>query len=164
MYITFVTHVSLNTEIYLSASECLKIIIFPFIFEIIYSLSFFPPNSYTPHCFLSNSQPLSLNFYMQICICITYTPSSILLSLYNVTQIYVFGADHLVLDNQLVCASLGKTYFSNFQHSLVACTSLCRTEDLCPFSPRPTPNISNMPLFSLFSSCLGSHISETLWW
>lgn len=33
-------------------------------------------------------------------------------------------ADHLLLDNQLVCSFLGKTNFYHSQHPLVACSSL----------------------------------------
>lgn len=32
-----------------------------------------------------------------------------MLSLYNINCIYIFKVDHLVLHNQLVCSSLGKT-------------------------------------------------------
>lgn len=46
-----------------------------------------------------------------------------LLSVYSVTFIHVVGVDHLVLDNQLVWASLGRLiYFPHcdFRYSLVA--------------------------------------------
>lgn len=36
-------------------------------------------------------------------------PNDNLLNLYNVTFLYVFRAEHLVLGNQLVCSFLGKT-------------------------------------------------------
>ena len=39
---------------------------------------------------------------------------------------YVFKADHLILDN--CCVSPGEDYFPHFQHCLVACSSLCRVE------------------------------------
>lgn len=40
----------------------------------------------------------------------------ILLSLYDVTHMYVFKADHLVLGSHLVCSFLGKALFSHRQH------------------------------------------------
>lgn len=46
-----------------------------------------------------------------------------LLSLYNITCMYVFKVDHLVLDNHFVYPSLGKT-FSHSQNSLDAYSSL----------------------------------------
>lgn len=45
-----------------------------------------------------------------------------LLILYNVTPMYIFGADHLVLDKQLVFSSLGKIMSASLQHSFVACS------------------------------------------
>lgn len=42
------------------------------------------------------------------------------------TCLCVFRADHLALDNQLVCPSLGNTSFSCCQRSLVACSPLKR--------------------------------------
>lgn len=64
-------------------------------------------------------------YYMKICICI---PKYNLVSLYSIACIYVFMTDRLVLDNQLVCFSLGKTYFSHSLHSLFTCGSLYRAE------------------------------------
>ena len=87
---------------------------------------------------------------------------AILPNLHNVTHMYVLRADHLILDNQLVCASLGKTYFSHSQHSLVACSSLCRVEALSP-SPLPPLLASLICLCVLAQRCLDSHISEALW-
>lgn len=51
-----------------------------------------------------------------------------------VTCMYVFRADHLVLDNQLVCSSQGKTISFCSQRSLVTCL-LCRVEAWWPFPP-----------------------------
>lgn len=48
----------------------------------------------------------SINWYICIYICVC---SNILLSTYNVTCLYVFGANYWVLDNQSVCACLGRT-------------------------------------------------------
>jgi hypothetical protein len=41
--------------------------------------------------------------------CVSYIHKHTLLSLYNVMCMSVFEADHLVLDNQVVCSSLRKT-------------------------------------------------------
>lgn len=38
-----------------------------------------------------------------------YIPEYKLLGLYNIISMYVFRDDYLVLDNQLVCSSLGET-------------------------------------------------------
>lgn len=40
-----------------------------------------------------------------MCVCV---PKYNVLSVYNVVCMYVFRADHLTLDNQSVCSSLGK--------------------------------------------------------
>lgn len=66
-----------------------------------------------------------------------------------VCYLCVFRIDHLVLDGQLVCSFLGKT-FSHSQHPLVASSSLCRVKDS-----------SLAFLLSLFSSCLSSQVGET---
>lgn len=48
------------------------------------------------------------NIYIHTCVCV-YILKYNLLSLYNVTCVHVFRADHLVLVNQLVCSPLEKT-------------------------------------------------------
>jgi len=52
-----------------------------------------------------------------------------MLSLFSVTCMNAFRDEHLVLHNQLLCSSLGKT-FSHSQHPLATCSSLCRDETL----------------------------------
>lgn len=43
--------------------------------------------------------------YIPTCMCIDIRiPKYILLGLYNVTRMYIFKADHLVVDSQLVCS------------------------------------------------------------
>lgn len=61
---------------------------------------------------------------MYVC---TYVPKYNLLGLYDVTCMYVLRADHLALDNQLTCSSLGKLFLPS-QHFSVACSSLCKAE------------------------------------
>lgn len=46
-----------------------------------------------------------------------------LLRLYNVTYIYVFRAEHLLLETQLVFSFLCKTV-SNFHYFLIVCSSV----------------------------------------
>lgn len=77
----------------------------------------------TPHIYLSFLlfKVMAFTFYFLIH---THTRSY---SLY----VYVLRPDHLVLDNQLVCPSLRKT-FSPSQNSLVACSYLYRAEASSP--------------------------------
>lgn len=49
----------------------------------------------------------------------TYIPKYNLITLYTVTCMYGFRADYLLLNNQLVCSFLRKT-FPNSYYSLVA--------------------------------------------
>lgn len=69
------------------------------------------------------------------------------LSLYKITHMYVFMTDHLVLDNQSVFSSLGRTLQSIVQGIL----------GLLPV------HIARLFLLALFSSCLSSHIGEVLY-
>lgn len=46
--------------------------------------------------------------------------NNILFNQYNVTHLYVFKTNHLMLDNQMVSSSLGGFYLSNAQFSSVA--------------------------------------------
>lgn len=55
-----------------------------------------------------------------------------MLSPYNVTYMYVFRANSLVLDDQLVCPSLEKLFLLLWV-SLGACGPLCRAEAPWPF-------------------------------
>lgn len=48
-------------------------------------------------------------------------------SLYNVASVYVFRADHLLLNSQLVYFPLENT-LSCYQHSLIAYSYLCMAE------------------------------------
>lgn len=66
------------------------------------------------------------NMYVRIHIYI-YIPRYKLFSQYKVTSMSVFGADRLVLDDELVCSSLEKT-FSHVENSPVVWSSLCRVE------------------------------------
>jgi hypothetical protein len=72
-----------------------------------------------------------------------------MLSPYNVTCMYVFRADRLALDSQFLCSSPRK-HLSCLWLSSVAHGSLYRVCLLC-----------SLPS-SLFSSCLSSHVGETL--
>ena len=54
------------------------------------------------------------------------------------------------------CTLPWEDYFFCSQHSLVACSSLCRVE----FSPF---HVTCLLESFLFSSCLGSHVGEILW-
>lgn len=75
----------------------------------------FPPWSppYIPSCYLSN-------FFIDCCyghICVfmpIYIPKYNLILLYNITCMYTFRADHLVLGHGSLCFSLDKTFFSPF--------------------------------------------------
>lgn len=70
---------------------------------------------------------------------------------------YIFRVDHLVLNNQLVCTSLGKTVspISVFLVALVHYPGL--------WSLRfPLSKLAYLLVSSLFRSCLGSHVGETL--
>ena len=71
----------------------------------------FPPWSppYIPSCYLSN-------FFIDCCyghICVfipIYIPKYNLILLYNITCMYTFRADHLVLGHGSLCFSLDKTF------------------------------------------------------
>jgi hypothetical protein len=68
---------------------------------------------------------------------------------------YVFKADHLALDNQLVCSFFpGEEHFSSPGFPQLP-TVLCKAETSGAFSCSL--------LSSLSSSCLDSHTGETLW-
>ena len=57
-----------------------------------------------------------------------------------------------------VCLCPGENYFSS-QHSLVGYASFCRAEAFRDFLWPMIPFL----LLSVFSSCFGSHVDETLW-
>lgn len=77
------------------------------------------------------------------------------------TYMYVFRVDHLTLDNQLLCSSLEKATSPTPQLSSISYGFLCRVESCVLF---PTHfSICTCARRSLFSSCLGSHVGETLW-
>lgn len=81
--------------------------------------------------------------------------------MYNFTCMCIFMANHLVLDNKFDWFFLKIKCFSSSQHSLRACSTLCRVEDFCshhhPFF------FSMSLLLSLFISYLGKHSGERLW-
>lgn len=93
------------------------------VFKIIIT-SFLPLNSsfkilpYNSPCSLSNHDLIFHYFcYMNTCpyMCLyIYIPNYNLLSLYNVIIMYVSKAKHLILVNQLLCFSFGKTMSSSF--------------------------------------------------
>lgn len=72
------------------------------------------PGLFQIHGLFSHQLLLKTCMYF-ICIDI---PKYNLLSLYNVNSLYVFKDDHLALDNQRVCSSLGRT------NSVVFCIGL----------------------------------------
>ena len=85
---------------------------------------------------------------MCVCVC-TYIFLN-LLSLYSVTCVYVFRADHLVLDNQSLCSALGKTIspaLSYPQPSVVLCVGLRLR--LCGLA---SVHLGMSPVVTLFSS------------
>lgn len=82
---------------------------------------------------VSNSWPhfVLMYSYAYMCMCIyacdIHIPKNYLFNLYNVTTMYIFRADHLVLDNQLIYSSLEKTIphtLINDQLLLVLCVEL----------------------------------------
>lgn len=79
----------------------------------------------TAHCFFNPP-------HMHTCICIHLPVSTYicitkynLVNLYNVIRMYVFGADHLVLNKQLGCFSLGKTIQLSLCSAGLSCLQLC---------------------------------------
>lgn len=71
----------------------------------------FPPSKpflalFQSHCLICVCICVCKYTYMYIYV---YISKYSLLSLYNVTCIYVFRTDHLALDKPWVCSSLGKT-------------------------------------------------------
>lgn len=74
-----------------------------------------------------------------------------LFSVYDVTHMYVVRADHLVLNNHIVCYSLGKNFFSHSQDSSVACKSLGQVEATWN---SPLSTLTCLLMSSLFSSGL----------
>jgi len=60
-----------------------------------------------------------------VCMCVfTHISKYSLFELYNIISLYVFGDDDLVLDDQLVCTSLGKVLVFMFSCSCVRSLSL----------------------------------------
>lgn len=72
------------------------------------SLPFIPP-----HC-CSNRWLFFTNCYCMLICIYTYILKHNLFSLYIVNPMYIFKTDHLALDNQLMCSSLGKTTIKSF--------------------------------------------------
>lgn len=87
-----------------------------------------------------------------------YIPKYNLFGLYNVAHVYAFRVAHWVSDSQFVCFSLEKTFLL-FLDSQTWLSSLWKSEALWA-----SPHQFNMPtVVIMFSSCLGSHVAETLW-
>lgn len=84
---------------------------------------------------------------MNICICIFILHLD-MLSLYPVTCMYVYRADHLVLRNQLMCSFQDKIFFPS--SIFFSCLQFFPTTLVCL-------------LLFLFSSFLDCHVHETLW-
>lgn len=137
-----------------------------FVFEIIIKFfAFLCPNppiypSLTAFKFIASF--LMNCYYTRICI-LTYLriPEYNLLSLYNAACMYAVRAGHLVCDNLLMwlmCVSL-RTLCLLLSASLVVCSCLCRVESSWTFFCPPS---ASQWLSSLFSSCVDSHVSETL--
>jgi hypothetical protein len=96
--------------------------------------------------------------WMYVCLYVCIT-KFILFNLYNVTScMYVFKADHLVLDNQLPCSSWGKT-ISLTLYILSYLWYFVYSWGLVGFS---YPLWSYLLMSFLFRSCLDSHVCETL--
>lgn len=77
---------------------------------------------------------------------------------YDVTCVYVFRDEHLVLDSQSVCSSLGKTILPL---SAPFSAMIFRIYwDLMDF---PLPSLACLLLLPLFNSRLDSLVGETLW-
>lgn len=95
-------------------------------------------------------------YYTRICILIyLHIPEYNLLSLYNAACMYAVRAGHLVCDNLLMwlmCISLLSAFLS-------CLCRLCRVESSWTFFCPPS---ASQWLSSLFSSCVDSHVSETL--
>jgi hypothetical protein len=82
----------------------------------------------------------------------THIPKYFLLMLYTISCMYIFRIDHLAVDNQLVCSSLGRTtsltsgftgedHLPHFRLYSVFHDSLCRVEALYALSPLPVWHI-----------------------
>lgn len=74
-----------------------------------------------------------------------------MLSLYNVTCMYVFRIDHLILHSQLVYSSPGKIILSILSISELSAVLTGLVATLACL------------LLSLLGSCLGRHTGDTLW-
>lgn len=77
----------------------------------------------------------------------------------NIIGMYVFRADHLVLDHHHLCSSLGKIN-SSTQRPLVACSSFRGAEASRAFS---SPLYHFCCCFFLYSSYFGGHVVNILW-
>lgn len=95
------------------------------------------------------------HFCMHVCMSITYIYKYDLLNLLNVTHIYVFRAEYLVLDSQLVVSSVGELFclLSTFPNS---CCSLYWVETSWAF-----PH----PLWHVYCYLCSAqvHVGEALW-
>jgi hypothetical protein len=58
-----------------------------------------------------------------MCVCVLQNNNYNLLSMHNVTSMYAFGANHLVLEKKLEYSSLARLSFSHSWHFLVTCSS-----------------------------------------
>lgn len=76
-----------------------------------------------------------------------------MLSPYNATSMYVFRADHLAVDNQLMYSTLEKTTSPALQLYSVAYSSLCRVETHLVWDAH----------WCHFYSCLGSRFGDIFW-
>ena len=97
---------------------------------------------------------------MPTCVCILNTRKYNLVSPYNGIIMYVFKTDHLVLVDQLVCSSPGKTVspiLSIPQLLAVLCQGLQSCEPLPPATPSM---LAHLLVLSLLRSCLGSYVGE----
>jgi hypothetical protein len=81
-------------------------------------------------------------------------------SVCNVTCMYIFRADPLALESQLVCSSLRQTTAAafSFPQMPVALLVGLRLHGLFSASTLSCPWVS-----SLFGSHLSNHVNETLW-
>jgi hypothetical protein len=113
----------------------------------------FPSFRFVNSCFIAC-------YWTHVCIYMyVYIPNHNLMSPYNVSSVYVFRADHLVLDNQLVCFSLGRATSSHSCFYSFACSSLNSVEAFC--FPPSLCSLACLLIISLFGSHLCSHID--LW-
>lgn len=118
-----------------------------------------PPSLFQTHNFFLDCYHVHLCVYTYILIlkCVNTTFSVPMLF---VMGLYDFKADHLVLENQPVCLSLGQMISP--APSIPLMSAVLRTgQGLLHPSTFSWPALACLLASSLFSSCFGSHVGET---